>query len=100
MYTVQGLWTQAREKLDVVTIIFSNRSYAILQREMRNVGVNQFGDNARRMMQLDDPAIDWVSLANGMGVEGAAVETAEGFHAVLDYALGREGPFLIEAVMA
>jgi acetolactate synthase-1/2/3 large subunit len=100
MYTLQGFWTQAREKLDVVTIVFSNRSYAILQREMRNVGVNQFGENARRMMQLDDPALDWVALANGMGVEGAAVETAEGFHAVLDYALGREGPFLIEAVMA
>ena len=100
MYTLQGLWTQAREKLDVVTIIFSNRSYAILQREMRNVGVDQFGENARRMMQLDDPALDWVALANGMGVEGAAVESAEGFHAVLDYALGREGPFLIEAVMA
>ena len=100
MYTLQGLWTQAREKLDVVTIVFSNRSYAILQREMRNVGVNQFGENARRMMQLDDPALDWVALANGMGVEGAAVESAEGFHAVLEYALGREGPFLIEAVMA
>ncbi len=102
LYTVQGLWTQAREKLDVVTIVFSNRAYAILQREMRNVGVNDFGENARRMMQLDDPAIDWVSLANGFGVEGAAVETAEGFHAVLEYALSREGqgPFLIEAVMA
>ena len=102
LYTVQGLWTQAREKLDVVTIVFSNRAYAILQREMRNVGVNDFGENAKRMMQLDDPAIDWVSLANGFGVEGAAVETAEGFHAVLDYALTREGqgPFLIEAVMA
>ncbi len=99
MYTVQGLWTQAREKLDVVTIVFSNRAYAILQREMRNVGVEEFGDNARRMMQLDDPALDWVALANGLGVEGAAVETAEGFHAVLDYALGRQGPFLIEAVM-
>ena len=50
----------------------------------------------------DDPAVDWVSLANGFGVEGAAVETAEGFHAVLEYALNRdgEGPFLIEAVMA
>ena len=102
LYTVQGLWTQAREKLDVVTIVFSNRAYAILQREMRNVGVNDFGENARRMMQLDDPAIDWVSLANGFGVEGAAVETAEGFHAVLEYALTRDGqgPFLIEAVMA
>ena len=102
LYTVQALWTQAREKLDVVTIVFSNRAYAILQREMRNVGVNEFGENARRMMQLDDPAVDWVSLANGFGVEGAAVETAEGFHAVLEYALSRDGqgPFLIEAVMA
>ena len=67
---------------------------------MRNVGAGRYGENARRMMQLDDPALDWVSLANGMGVEGAAVESAEGFHAVLDYALGRPGPFLIEAVMA
>jgi acetolactate synthase-1/2/3 large subunit len=102
LYTVQGLWTQAREKLDVVTIVFSNRAYAILQREMRNLGVNEFGENAKRMMQLDDPAVDWVSLANGFGVEGAAVESAEGFHAVLDYALNRDGqgPFLIEAVMA
>lgn len=100
LYTLQGLWTQAREKLDVVTIVYSNRAYAILQREMRNVGVNHFGDNARRMMQLDDPALDWVALANGMGVEGAAVESAEGFFSVLDYALSRSGPFLIEAVMA
>ena len=52
------------------------------------------------MMQLDDPALDWVALANGMGVEGAAVESAEGFFSVLDYALSRSGPFLIEAVMA
>ena len=99
MYTLQGLWTQAREKLDVVTVIYANRAYAILQQEMRNVGVKDFGMNARRMMQLDDPALDWVALANGMGVEGASVESAEGFHAVLDYALNRPGPFLIEAVM-
>ena len=100
MYTLQGLWTQARERLDVVTVIYANRAYAILQHEMRNVGVQDFGVNARRMMQLDDPALDWVALANGMGVEGASVESAEGFHAVLDYALNRPGPFLIEAVMA
>ena len=99
LYTLQGLWTQAREKLDVVTVIYANRAYAILQQEMRNVGVKDFGVNARRMMQLDDPALDWVALANGMGVEGASVESAEGFHAVLDYALNRPGPFLIEAVM-
>ncbi len=99
VYTLQGLWTQARERLDVVTVIYANRAYAVLQQEMRNVGVQDFGVNARRMMQLDDPALDWVALANGMGVEAASVESAEGFHAVLDYALNRPGPFLIEAVM-
>lgn len=99
MYTVQALWTQARENLDVVTVIFANRAYAILQSEMRNVGVNRFGRNADRMLKLDEPALDWVALANGMGVEGASVETAEGFCSVLDYALARSGPFLIEAVL-
>ncbi len=99
MYTVQALWTQARENLDVVTIVYANRAYAILQTEMRNVGVNSFGRNADRMLRLDEPVLDWVSLANGMGVEGASVETAEGFYSVLDYALARKGPFLIEAVI-
>ncbi len=79
MYTLQGLWTQAREKLDVVTVIYANRAYAILQQEMRNVGVEDFGVNARRMMQLDDPALDWVALANGMGVEGRRSRAPKGF---------------------
>ncbi|MDX8441071.1 acetolactate synthase large subunit [Mesorhizobium australafricanum] len=99
MYTVQGLWTQAREKLDVVTIVFSNRNYAILHGEMRNVGVNAIGENARRMLDLDQPALDWVSLANGMGVEAARADTCERLDALLDSALSRPGPFLIEAVI-
>ncbi|UVC16929.1 acetolactate synthase large subunit [Mesorhizobium onobrychidis] len=99
MYTVQGLWTQAREKLDVVTIVFSNRTYAILHGEMRNVGVNAVGENARRMLDLDQPALDWVSLANGMGVEAARAETCERFDALLDSAMSRPGPFLIEALI-
>ncbi|AZO11291.1 MULTISPECIES: acetolactate synthase large subunit [unclassified Mesorhizobium] len=99
MYTVQALWTQAREKLDVVTIVFSNRTYAILHGEMRNVGVNAIGENARRMLDLDQPALDWVSLANGMGVEAARADTCERFDALLDSALSRPGPFLIEAVI-
>ncbi len=77
MYTVQGLWTQARENLDVVTIVFANRTYAILHGEMRNVGVNAIGENARRMLDLDHPALDWVSLAKGMGVEAARADTCE-----------------------
>lgn len=97
MYTVQGLWTQAREHLDVTTIIFSNRTYAILHAEMRNVGVASIGTNAQRMLDLDNPPIDWVSLARGLGVEAAVATTCETFSTLLDAALSRHGPFLIEA---
>lgn len=97
MYTLQGLWTQAREQLDVVTIVFANRAYAILQNEMRNVGVNDFGRNARRMLDLDNPELDWCLLARGMGVEAARVDTIEQFADIFAAALTRKGPFLIEA---
>lgn len=97
MYTVQGLWTQARENLDVVTIVFANRTYGTLHGEMRNVGVNSFGDNAKRMLNLDSPDLEWVSLARGLGVEAAKVETVEDFRNLYAAALKRRGPFLIEA---
>jgi acetolactate synthase-1/2/3 large subunit len=99
MYTVQGLWTQARENLDVVTVIFANRTYAILHGEMRAVGVNDFGRNAKLMLNLDEPALDWVAMAKGMGVEAARATTAEEFTRLFKGALGRKGPFLIEAVI-
>ncbi|MFC4175449.1 acetolactate synthase large subunit [Microvirga sp. GCM10011540] len=99
MYTIQGLWTQARENLDVVTIVFSNRAYAILQGEMRNVGVNRFGRNAERMLTIDEPALDWVTMARGMGVEAGRATTVEEFVRLLEGALSRRGPFLIEAVL-
>ncbi|WP_309082922.1 acetolactate synthase large subunit [Chelativorans sp.] len=99
MYTVQGLWTQARERLDILTIVFSNRGYSILKGEMRNVGVNEFGRNARRMLEIDDPALDWCSLAKGMGVEAARATTAEEFTNLLTAGLSRRGPFLIEALI-
>lgn len=99
MYTVQALWTQAREALDVVTVIFSNRSYAILHNELRGVGAAEPGRNARRMLDLDGPALDWTKLAAGMGVESARATTAEEFNAALRNALSRRGPFLIEAVL-
>ncbi len=98
-YTVQGLWTQAREKLDVVTVILSNRSYAILQIEMANVGVNSFGKNASRMLNLDDPDADWVALAKGFGVDAARAETATELDDLLAGAMQRPGPFLIEAMI-
>lgn len=97
LYTVQGLWTQAREQLDVVTVVYSNGAYAILQGEMRDVGVNSFGDNARRMLDLDRPRIDWPQIARGFGVEAGRATTIEEFTKLLDAAMSRRGPFLIEA---
>jgi acetolactate synthase-1/2/3 large subunit len=99
MYTLQALWTQARERLDVLTVVFSNRGYSILKGEMRNVGVDEFGRNARRMLEIDDPALDWCALAKGMGVEAARARTAEEFNRLVDAGLSRRGPFLIEAVI-
>jgi len=99
MYTLQALWTQARERLDVLTIVFNNGAYAILKREMANLGVNEIGANALRMIEFNDPPLDWVSLAKGMGVDGARADTCERFTDLLRTALGRKGPFLIEAMI-
>jgi acetolactate synthase-1/2/3 large subunit len=99
MYTNQGLWTQAREQLDVVTIIFANRSYAILKGEMQNVGVNALGANADRLLNLDNPAIDWVLLARAMGVDASRATTCDEFAKALQRAMSISGPVLIEAVI-
>ena len=96
MYTPQSLWTQAREKLDVTTVIFANRSYAILHGELLNVGAVP-GLNTRSMFDLENPSLDWVQMANGMGVEAAMADTAETFHRALEKGLNSKGPFLIEA---
>ncbi|MEI2296580.1 acetolactate synthase large subunit [Ensifer sp. MJa1] len=85
---------------DAIAVIFSNRAYAILHAEMRNVGVEEIGTNARRMLNLDQPAFDWVSLARGFGVEAAVATSCEAFAALFDAALMRRGPFLIEARLA
>jgi acetolactate synthase-1/2/3 large subunit len=95
MYTVQGLWTQAREKLDVTTIVFSNRKYAILLGELANVGANP-GRTALDMMDLGNPDLDWVRIANGMGVEAAKAETCEQLADLMAQSFRRSGPFLIE----
>jgi len=99
MYTLQALWTQAREQLDVVTVVFANRSYAILHGELRSVGAAAPGENARRMLDLDNPALQWTQLAAGMGVESGRATTAESFCELLRAAVSRRGPFLIEAVL-
>jgi acetolactate synthase-1/2/3 large subunit len=98
MYTVQSLWTQAREKLDVTTVLLSNRKYAILLGELANVGANP-GRTALDMMDIGNPDIDWPSLANSMGVEAARTDTAEGFADLLAHSLKRSGPFLIELLI-
>ena len=99
LYTLQALWTQARERLDVVTIIYSNRTYAILHGEYAAVGAGAPGVNAKRMFDFDDPALDWVQLAQGFGVQAARASTAESFNDLLSAALKQRGPFLIEAVI-
>ncbi len=99
MYTVQGLWTAARENLDILFVIYANSAYAILRLEMQNVGVTHFDRNAERMLRLDGPPLDWVAMARGMGVEAARAETTERFADLYTAALRRPGPFLIEAII-
>ncbi len=98
MYTVQSLWTQARERLDVTTVILSNRKYQILLGELANVGANP-GRTALEMMDFGNPDLNWPKIAEGMGVEGASADTADRFADLLAGALKRKGPFLIELLI-
>ena len=98
MYTLQALWTQARERLDVTTVILSNRRYAILDVELAAAGGTP-GPASRALFDLGDPAMDWVRIANGFGVEAARAETMEIFAYLFENANRRRGPFLIELVI-
>jgi len=97
MYTVQALWTMAREKLDVTTVIFNNASYAILNIELARVGASNPGPKALSLLDLSNPMIDWVELSHGMGVPAVRAKTAEEFRATLKEALEIKGPRLVEA---
>ena len=97
MYTVQSLWTQAREGLDVTTLICSNREYRILRVELARADIASPGPQAQSVTSLADPELDWVALARGMGVPGAAVETGEALARELRRAFAEPGPHLIEA---
>ncbi len=99
MYTIQSLWTQAREGLNIVTIVFANRIYQILRGEFDGVGAGEPGQRALDMLRLDRPTIDFVALARGMGVEGRAVTTADEFNKALEEAISAPGPRLIEVQM-
>ncbi len=98
MYTNQALWTMAREKLDVLTIVFANRSYRILNIEMARTGAGNPGPTASSMLSLDNPPIDWVKLAEAQGVTAARCERAEDFDTMCARMLAMKGPMLIEAI--
>jgi acetolactate synthase-1/2/3 large subunit len=98
MYTVQALWTQARERLNVTTVILANRKYAILLGELASVGANP-GRTALDMMDLGNPDLDWVQIAGGMGVDAAKATTMEEFNDLFERANKRPGPFVIELVI-
>ena len=95
MYTLQSLWTMAREVLDICTIIFANDTYRILHGELENVGATKPGRNVARMFDMVDPTLDWVALARGHGVSAIRVETAEAFNAAFAEAMAAKGPRLI-----
>lgn len=99
MYTVQSLWTMARENLDVTTIILNNGSYAILNIELMRVGVQNPGPKALSMLDLRNPGLNWTQMSEGMGVPAVRVDTAEGFRKALEEALAHKGPRLIEAML-
>jgi acetolactate synthase-1/2/3 large subunit len=99
MYTLQSLWTQARESLDVTTVVFANRKYQILLGEFDGVGAGDPGQRALDMLNLDRPALDWVALAKGMGVPARSVASVDDFNKALADAMAEKGPKLIEVVM-
>jgi acetolactate synthase-1/2/3 large subunit len=99
-YTLQALWTQAREQLNVTTVLYANRAYRILEQEYMQAGAGQQpGPQARRLLSIGQPDLDWVSLARGMGVPAVRVDTTDAFNTALRIALQEPGPNLIEALI-
>jgi acetolactate synthase-1/2/3 large subunit len=96
MYTLQALWTMAREGLNVTIVVFANHGYAVLKREFSYLGVGNPGTRALDMFEIGRPDLDWVHLAKGMGVSGTRVNSLEAFGKALRAGLEREGPTLIE----
>jgi acetolactate synthase-1/2/3 large subunit len=99
MYTIQSLWTMAREELDVTAVIFNNRSYAILNIELQRVEAQGAGPRAREQLDLAGPDLDFVKIADGLGVPAVRVDNGEQLVAALERAIAEPGPHLIEAVV-
>lgn len=100
MYTVQGLWTLAREQLDVTVVIFANHAYRILGIELGRTGAGPAGPAASQLLDLGHPRIDWVNLTKGLGLSAVRCGTAESFDIAFEVAMGQRGPTLIEAALA
>jgi len=99
MYTLQALWTMARESLNVTIVVFANRAYQILRGELRAMGAGTPGKHANDMLTLGRPDLDWVSLARGLGVEGSRATTLDALAAQFKRALAHRGPCLVEVVL-
>jgi len=99
MYTLQSLWTMAREKLDVTIVILANRRYRILDVEMKRTGARAVGPRADEMLDLTRPEPDWVKLSEGLGVQAVRATTADEFIREFSAAMREPGPRLIEAVL-
>lgn len=97
MYTVQALWTMARENLDITVVVFANYTYRILNVEMERTGAGKAGPSARKLLDLGDPNIDWVPLAKGLGLPAVSCTTAEDFEKAFAGAMAQRGPMFIEA---
>jgi acetolactate synthase-1/2/3 large subunit len=99
MYTIQSLWTMARENLDVTTIVFVNHSYRILNIELQRTGAGNPGPAAQNMLNLGTPEIDWVKIAEAQGVPAEAVSTADAFDDAFERAMNKTGPKLIAVLL-
>jgi acetolactate synthase-1/2/3 large subunit len=100
LYTIQALWTQARERLDVTTVLINNAAYAILRMELARTNAGEAGPRAARMLDLSDPNLGFAQISTGFGVPATRVDTAEDLDAALRRAYAEPGPHLIEAIMA
>lgn len=99
LYTIQSLWTQAREGLRVTTVLVNNAAYAILRMELKRTGAGEAGERASQMLDLGSPVIDFVSVSKGLGVPARRVETTTQLAQALAEAETTDGPFLIETII-
>jgi acetolactate synthase-1/2/3 large subunit len=99
LYTIQSLWTMAREQLNVTVVIFNNRSYEILNVELARVGAQGAGGKAKAQLDLSQPDLEFLALAKGFGIPASRVDTAEGLRDALERAIAEPGPHLIEALV-